>query len=304
MNVIEKIAMELKLDQTYLSRIADRSAYYYKTYAVPKRNGQQRIISQPSAELKTLQYWVLHNILNKLPVSEAAYAYKKGDSVKRHARFHERSRFFLHADICDFFPSIRPSMLENILITHKSIFADLGLDFEDAMDDIQKICFRRQGLSIGAVSSPAISNIVMCSFDRIMLEYCQRHEYRYSRYADDIYISSKDYIDAEVLEHLQKRLLEIGFVLNLNKTRFYSPKMQRKVTGLVITDDAHVSVGTERRKYIKKIVYDKLVHGKGDAEQVLGYLAFLKDIEPNTYNNIIIKYSSYCQGDIIQELGK
>jgi len=50
------------------------------------------------------------------------------------------------------------------------------------------------------------------------------------------------------------------------------------------------------------MVYDKLVHNTGNSEQILGYLSFLKDIEPDTYNNIIVKYSRYCQGDIIKSL--
>jgi len=31
----------------------------------------------------------------------------------------------------------------------------------------------------------------------------------------------------------------------------------------------------------------------------LGNLAFLKDVEPNTYNSLLIKYAGYCDGDVI-----
>lgn len=304
MNVIEKIATELKLDLPYISRIAERSSYYYKEYTVPKRNGGLRYISQPSAELKTLQYWVSNNIIGKLPISVAAYAYKKGDSIKRHAQLHCRSRFFLHADICNFFPTIKSSKLNPILRGNKYIFEELGLDVEESIENIQKICFRKDSLCIGAVSSPVISNVVMYSFDEEMLEYCKANGYLYSRYADDIYISSKKYIPKDVWTFLQGKLVEHGFVMNYSKTKFCSPKYRRKVTGLVITNDSYVSVGTERRNAIKKMVYDQLVHGKGDPYQILGYLSFLKDVEPNTYNNLIIKYSQYCSGDLIKELSK
>lgn len=304
MNVIEKIADELKLDQPYISRIAERSSFYYKNYTIPKRNGFPRHISQPSPELKTLQYWVLQNILKSLPVSEASYAYKKGDSIKRHAQLHSKSRFYLHADIHEFFPSIRASMLSAILRENRDVIDGLGLDLEESLSDIRKICFRRDALCIGAVSSPAISNIVMYSFDKMMLEYCKHNGYLYSRYADDIYISSKYYITRDVLSFLQGELEKCGFTLNYSKTRFFSTKSRRKITGLIITSDSRVSVGTERRNAIKKMVYDKLVHGKGEPNQILGYLSFLKDVEPNTYNNIIIKYSQYCSGDIIEELSK
>lgn len=304
MNVIEKIATELKLDRLYVSRIAERSSFYYKEYTVPKRNGEPRYIAQPSPELKTLQYWVSYNILDKLPVSKAAYAYKKGDSIKRHAQLHAKSRFFLHADIRNFFPSIKSSRLNPILRENKNIFDNLGLDMEESLGDIRKICFKKDSLSIGAVSSPAISNVVMFSFDEIMLEYCKTNGYLYSRYADDIYISSKTYIPKDVLTFLQRELVKCGFTMNYRKTKFCSSKSRRKVTGLVITTDSRISIGTESRKFIKKMVYDKLVHGKGDSYRILGYLSFLKDVEPNTYNNLIIKYSQYCNGDVIKELSK
>ena len=175
---------------------------------------------------------------------------------------------------------------------------------EESLGDIRKICFKKDSLSIGAVSSPVISNVVMFSFDEIMLEYCKANRYLYSRYADDIYISSKTYIPKDVLTFLQRELVKCGFTMNYSKTKFCSSKSRRKVTGLVITTDSRISIGTESRKFIKKMVYDKLVHGKGDSYRILGYLSFLKDVEPNTYNNLIIKYSQYCNGDVIKELSK
>ncbi len=304
MNVIEKIATELKLEQSYVSRIAKRAAFYYRDYTIPKRNGQFRHISQPSPELKTLQYWVLHNILSKLPVSEFACAYKKGDSIKKHAKLHQNSQFILHADIRNFFPSITPRLLEPILRANKSVFDDLGLDLEDSISDINNICFRKCGLAIGAVSSPAISNAIMYEFDTALSKLCKEKNYIYSRYADDIYISSKSFIDKSVVNILKNELEKYDFTLNANKTRFLSRKYQRKVTGVIITDSSEISIGTQKRNLIKKSVYDKLKHGKGDSNQILGYLSFLKDIEPRTYNNIIIKYSQYCSGDLFEAIRK
>ena len=78
MDIIDRIALDLKLDKSYLARIASCSAFYYRDFKIKKRNGDERCLAQPSPELKTLQYWVLNNVLNKIPVSEAACAYKNG----------------------------------------------------------------------------------------------------------------------------------------------------------------------------------------------------------------------------------
>lgn len=304
MNIIDKIALDLKLDSFYLQRIAKRSSFYYRDYKIPKHTGGERLISQPSPELKTMQYWVLNNIIDELPVSNAAYAYKKGDSIKKHANLHCNSKFVLHADICNFFPSIHSKHLNQVLENNKKIFTELGIDYEDALNDIQNICFRNDSLCIGAVSSPAISNVIMYSFDVALLNYCKSKNCIYSRYADDIYISSKKYIDTYLINVIQSELYKLDFSINRRKTKFFSSKYRRKITGLIITGDSQVSVGTERRNEIKKMVYDKLIHGKGNPDQILGYLSFLKDVEPLTYDSIIIKYSKYCNGDIIEELSK
>ena len=73
---------------------------------------------------------------------------------------------------------------------------------------------------------------------------------------------------------------------------------------MIITNDGKVSVGLQKRNEIKKLVYDKLIHNKGDSLKILGYLAFLNDVDPKAYNDIIIKYSQYCSGDIISALNK
>jgi len=304
MNLIDKIALDLKMDASYLSRIAERSNFYYRDYRIRKKNGDDRRISQPSPELKTLQYWVVYNILTQLTVSNAAFAYKKGDSIKKHAELHKNAKHILHTDISNFFNSIHFEHLYAILRDNKKIFENLGVDFSDSLQDIKSICFRNNYLCIGAVSSPIISNAIMYSFDTAVSDYCKINNYTYSRYADDIYISSNRYIEQDILSFLQEELKKLGLKMNMSKTRFYSPKYRRKITGIVITNDSQVSIGTERRINIKKMIYEKLIHNKGDSEQILGYLSFLKDIEPQTYNNLIIKYSQYCEGDIIAALRK
>ncbi len=304
MKIIEKISSDLKLDINYISRVANRSGFYYKDYTIPKRNGGVRHVSQPSAELKTLQYWLVKNIFVSLPVSKNASAYKKGDSIRKHAQQHCKSKFILHTDICSFFNSIHLSHLAPILNLNNEIFEKINVDIGDAIDSIGKICFRNDRLCIGAVSSPIISNIIMFEFDSKLSEYCKSKGYIYSRYADDIYISSDRYIDKDIIEYISAELSNYNFKINIGKTKFYSSKYRRKVTGLIITNDKNVSVGTERRNAIKKLIYNKLVNGEGDSDQILGYLSFLKDVEPNTYNNIIIKYSKYCNEDIIQALSK
>ena len=83
-SIIDRIACDLSLDRIYIKSIIQRSAFYYKRFTIPKQNGDQRVIYQASPELKSLQYWVREKILKLLPISEAAFAYQTGSSIKKH----------------------------------------------------------------------------------------------------------------------------------------------------------------------------------------------------------------------------
>ena len=67
--------------------------------------------------------------------------------------------------------------------------------------------------------------------------------------------------------------------------------MQKRVTGLIITDTNKITIGLSLKKRIKSMVYKKIKKNEGDIVEIRGYLAFLNDIEPEYYNKLIIKYS-------------
>ncbi|MDD4799052.1 MAG: reverse transcriptase domain-containing protein, partial [Clostridia bacterium] len=213
-SLIDRIAENLNLDRQYVASITRRSECYYKDYTIPKMNGTRRKIAQASPELKSLQYWVRENILMRLPVSNSAFAYKRGDSIKRHATYHKDAHFVFHTDIKDFFPSICTNTLTVILESNNSVIKNAGYWYEDTCEIIAHICFRNNHLCIGTVSSPAISNIVMYDFDEYFRSYCHDQGYLYSRYADDIYISSHTYIPRTIKNMLSDQLLKKGFLIN------------------------------------------------------------------------------------------
>ena len=297
--MIDRISSDLQLNSDYINSIVRRSNYYYKNYSIPKKSGGQRRISQASPELKTLQYWVKANILSLMPISKSAFAYTKGNSIKKHTGFHKDSYFIFHTDIKDFFPSIASKHLVPVLKEHRNRIEKMGLWYDDTLDVISKICFRCNHLCIGTVSSPAICNIIMYSFDEALAEYCDVHNWKYSRYADDIYISSQQYLPKCLPKYINEELHKLGFISNGKKTWFCSKKSRREITGLVLTESGRVSVGLHRRLAIKKLVYNRIVHGRGDPDVILGHLAFLKDVEPAVYDNLLIKYAEYCDGDVI-----
>lgn len=298
-SLIDKISLDLGLNREYVASIVRRSSCYYKDYKIPKRNGNERKISQASPELKSLQYWVKNNVLSLLPVSKAAFAYNTGDSIAKHAEYHKESYFIFHTDIKNFFPSITAEHLVKILEANQEMIEAADLWYDDICEVVSAICFRFGRLCIGTVSSPCICNIVMYKFDEYFLANCKGHKWKYSRYADDIFISSQVYLPENLRKEVDDKLSENGFLSNDEKTCFMSKKGRRQITGLVLTETGRVSIGTARRRAIKDMIYNRIVNGQGNPDIILGHLAFLKDVEPAVYNNYMIKYAAYCDGDVI-----
>ena len=162
---------------------------------------------------------------------------------------------------------------------------------------ICKIVCRNGILPIGAPSSPKITNAMMFEFDKDVSDFADRMDVVYTRYADDIFLSGNDH------ETLMQCVGQVRFFverhkrpllrLKEEKTLYLSRAGHRSVTGLVITPDGFVSMGRDRKREIKTLVY-LAVNGLLNAERrsyLSGLLAFSYGVEPEFITRINAKYS-------------
>ena len=164
--LVESIAEKYQVPESVVRDIVATAPYRYKVYKVPKKFGDgYRTIAQPAKEVKALQRFLVLNVLSKLSVHGAATAYRKGQGIRRNAEHHVRSRYMLKMDFINFFPSLR----------HHDILRHLDRHMSNSLseEDLVVICrigfWRPRGenelrLSIGAPSSPTISNALMLDF--------------------------------------------------------------------------------------------------------------------------------------------
>ncbi|WP_319560295.1 reverse transcriptase domain-containing protein [Marispirochaeta sp.] len=166
MGLIDSVAQILAIDEATVNQIADKAPSYYRTYRIPKRNRSGfRTIYHPAKQTKALQYAIITTLLSNLLISKIAYAYKYGlkSPLKENASQHSKYKYSLHIDFKDFFPSIKPKDLFKSLSKN-----DIILNEPEKVFLQNALFIRRKGifeLSIGAPSSPIISNIIMYDFD-------------------------------------------------------------------------------------------------------------------------------------------
>lgn len=281
-------------------KIANSAPFRYKVFTIPKRNSdKKRTIAQPSVEVKLIQRAIVKRILTDLPIHECATAYKKGSGIKANALRHVGNRYLIKTDFTDFFPSIKPNDLKQHLVKHHKNSYD-----EDDFEFLEKILFwknKKSGemeLCIGAPSSPFISNTIMFDFDDMVYEELRKLKVNYSRYADDVTLSASDSSQIlaakEVLVGAVKSVVYPKVCFNNDKTVYASKKNGRRITGVVINNNEHLSVGRERKRLIRSMIHHykcgKL--SKDDVLKLHGLLLFCHDIEPDFIDRMREKYSN------------
>jgi RNA-directed DNA polymerase len=257
----------------------------YKDHYIEKRHGRgKRLISQPTAELKLVQRWLVHTEMVGLPIDSHATAYKPGCSIRDHVQPHVHSHFLLKLDFKDFFPSLTDCALRHRL--------QMDANYSELETFILiQLLFRKPRtettyrLSIGAPSSPFLSNYLMVEFDRMITDYCKSKSLAYTRYADDIAISTgrpgildkaKEFVD----EAIQK-LSYLDLKLNPDKTVNVSTKYRRELVGLVIANQGYVSLGREEKRRLRAAVH-ALANNRLPPEEISrlrGHLAFAMSID-------------------------
>lgn len=298
----------LGLSDYLINRLIDRAPYSYKVYTIPKRSGGQRTIAQPAKEIKFIQRWLIQNIFDKLPVHECASAYKDGASIKKNANSHKSHSYFIKLDFKDFFPSITSSDLVMHISKH------LGHIFgaQDVQDIARVSCIRLHGkgdlcLSVGAPSSPVLSNTIMFSFDSEVSAWCAQNGITYTRYADDLTFStSTKGICSEIESFVKGVTQELDYpnlTLNFNKTTHLSKKHQRRITGVIINNFGALSLGRNRKREISALIHKFSLDILPESEifRLQGLLGFAKDVEPLFVARMRRKYSSRLIEEVLKK---
>ena len=111
----------------------------------------------------------------------------------------------------------------------------------------------------GSPASGIISNMVMAQFDEVISEFCRSNSLRYTRYSDDIVISSmQDNFSRDralkIVAFIQKLSEFNGFSLNKEKTRIMTPGSRKYVLG-VLVDGSSLRLGKHERERIERMIY-------------------------------------------------
>lgn len=291
-SIEDLIQADLGIPKNAIYELADSANSQYRRIDLRKR-----IIGIPSNELKLVQCWISDFLRAENPISEEyVAAYERDCSIVKNARLHCKNAHLLVLDIQSFFHSCTYAMVKSVF--KRLAIADRGQHgsrplTKKEVSILAKLCCYKEALSVGAPSSPALANRIMLPVDKEIIR-ALGNGFVYSRYSDDITISSNEWIDeTNTILTVESILSKHGFQLNHRKTHIMGRGCQRKITGVCIQPDGFLSVGSKRKKQIKHYLYEYLCKGKGEPLQILGLMYFAIQVEPSWAASLIAKYASY-----------
>lgn len=306
-NLRQRLQESLGVSESQLNRLFARSPHTYKVYSIPKKSGGDRVVAQPAKETKFIQSWLIDHVLKDLPVHDCASAYKLGASIKKNASAHKDNMYFAKYDFKDFFSSIRAADL----VIHITKYLGETFNTQDIQDIVRISCIKHKDrnylcLSVGAPSSPLLSNTIMYDFDAEVALWCEKSHVTYTRYADDLTFSSNiKGISSEIEKMLVTTIKKLGLStihLNHKKTTHLSKKHQRRITGIVINNEGNISLGRDRKREISALIHKFSLELLPEDEifRLQGLLGFAKDVEPLFLFSMRVKYKSTLINEILQ----
>lgn len=217
---------------------------------------KSRTIYKPSKILKDFHAFLNGFVLEHLPVdTSVSFAYRKGATLVQAVEPHAKSRAFFQTDLERFFDSITTPLVRKVLMESATPVADLP----DHLEHILGLLTIDGKLPIGYSTSPIVSNACLLPFDRRMIQISQDRGWIYTRYADDIMLSTQERANLSDAEAVIEDCLasELGDEFNLNPAKSKLTTVGRKVKllGLVILPTGAIAIDRDVRNRIEAWIH-------------------------------------------------
>jgi RNA-directed DNA polymerase len=159
--------------------------------------------------------------------------------------------------------------------------------YESLFKRIVELCTTTKEVTAqGFPTSPKLANMVLRGFDKTMKEYCDEHNIAFTRYADDICVSSKTLDKWELFKLTRDKIIRTlwayGFKVNNKKVIYKGEKGRMKVCGVVV--NKKLSVMKRKLRLFRSKVHHATVKYPGDTtkskiRRLKGYASYVMSID-------------------------
>lgn len=183
---VESLARQLGISLKELMYLSENASSLYRVASTKKKsNGEIRRTYDAKPRLKPVLTRLRLRVLEHLELPDYVTAGKRGSSYIDNAKTHLNSRSILSEDVQNFFPSIS---LQQV----RKVFQYLYSMSLPVAELLSKLTTKDGFLPQGSPVSGLIANAVFFDKEPDLVESLHSQGLKYTRYYDDIHVSSQD----------------------------------------------------------------------------------------------------------------
>jgi hypothetical protein len=241
---VQALARMLGDTEMRIRKIAENADQLYRHRIIIK-NGKPRDVYDATRQLKTLQETINKNILRRVTYPSYLHGGLKGKDYISDCRLHVKAKVAITEDISKFFPSIQRDDVKKIW----QFFFHFAPEVAELL---AKLTTREGVIPQGAKTSGFIANLLFWEEEPELVANFSEKNLRYSRFVDDITISSERFLKNEELTGILDAIIcmfrQHGLHRNRNKNRIQSSNKPIEIHGIQVNSSRPTMPKKTRRK--------------------------------------------------------
>jgi hypothetical protein len=290
---IDDLAGLIEISSLSLLDIAEQPFRYYKKIII-KKGEKKRIVHEVLPPLKEIQAKIKTVFLDSVDYPDYLFGGIRGRGHIKDASYHLGAKVIIHEDVTKFFDHVN---FAQVYYVWKDI---LGLP-EDCSMVLTKLTTLENKLPQGASTSPLLSNLVLLRPEKDLVKKFQKMGLKYSRYIDDIQVSSNHSISTYekriIIQEIYVMLWKKGLSPNRKKHHIQNPQMKMDIHNITI-NSGQLTLG--KKEYLKILSEIRKLESsiKEDTEyeivktkirSVRGRISYYSFFHPNQSHNLFQK---------------
>lgn len=240
---IESLAKALSTNVKELNYLyQNNDNFYFLTKDIIKSDGSHRYVYDVKKRLKIIHDKIVKNILQKINYPHYLQGALKKRDFLSNAYKHTNKKIIISEDITNFFPSITKKIIYQI-------WACFFKFSHDVSEMLSRLVTFRENVVQGCKTSSYLANLVLWLREEKLVNEFNSKGYTYTRYVDDIYISSSCIITNKDKHYIISKVYRLFSSINVKPNR----KKQRIMPGSGSQTVHRVNVNRNKPSFSKKV---------------------------------------------------